>query len=161
MSCGEVSDAQDLRVTLKSDVFAFAVTMWEMATRMHPWHGLGVMVVCAFPDGVWWLCAVFAGIINGQCMRSKPLHPHALARLHALAGSSARALLPNSHTHTHTNTHSHTHARARLHANKLLAQVATKVVAQNARLPIAPVEQVRQQMVASRRAFNYSNFVQG
>ena len=60
MSCGEVSDAQDLRVTLKSDVFAFAVTMWEMASRMHPWHGLGVMAVCAFPDGVWWLCAVFA-----------------------------------------------------------------------------------------------------
>ena len=45
MSCGEVSDAQDVRVTLKSDVFAFAVTMWEMATRMHPWHGLGILAV--------------------------------------------------------------------------------------------------------------------
>jgi serine/threonine protein kinase len=40
---------QDLRVTLKSDVFSFAITMWEMASRMHPWHGLGVMAVCAFP----------------------------------------------------------------------------------------------------------------
>jgi hypothetical protein len=46
--CGKASDAQDLRVTLKSDVFAFAVTMWEMATRMHPWHGLGILAVrCA------------------------------------------------------------------------------------------------------------------
>jgi hypothetical protein len=49
VSSGKVSDAQDLRVTLKSDVFAFAVTMWEMASRMHPWHGLGVMAVCAMP----------------------------------------------------------------------------------------------------------------
>ncbi len=46
-------------------------------------------------------------------------------------------------------------------AYTLLAQVATKVVAQNARLPIAPVEQVRQHMVANRRAIPYSNFVQG
>jgi serine/threonine protein kinase len=57
----EASDAQDVRVTIKSDVFAFAVFMWEMATRMHPWHGLGLIGVCAVPlwpgpDGGW-VCA--------------------------------------------------------------------------------------------------------
>ena len=38
-------------MTIKSDVFAFAVFMWEMATRMHPWHGLGLIAVCAVPLG--------------------------------------------------------------------------------------------------------------
>ena len=56
-------------------------------------------------------------------------------------------------------THPHKHILT--HAYTLLAQVATKVVAQNARLAVAPVEQVRQHMVAGRRAFNYSHFVQG
>jgi hypothetical protein len=50
-------------VTIKSDVFAFAVFMWEMATRMNPWHGLGLIGVCAVPLGPapatlpcgWWL----------------------------------------------------------------------------------------------------------
>ncbi len=78
-------------------------------------------------------------------MRSKPLHPHALERLRALAGTYARVLLPST----------------RLHPDTFPAQVATKVVAQNARLPIAPVEQVHQRMVASRRAFPHSHFVQG
>ena len=55
----------------------------------------------------------------------------------------------------------HTHKHILTHAYKLLAQVATKVVVQNARLPIAPVEQVRQRMVSSLQAFPYSHFVQG
>ncbi len=45
--------------------------------------------------------------------------------------------------------------------NTFPAQVATKVVVQNARLPIAPVEQVHHRMVASLQAFPYSHFVQG
>jgi hypothetical protein len=49
MGCGEAV-GQDVRVTLKSDVFAFGVTLWEMATRMHPWHGLGVMAVFRPPN---------------------------------------------------------------------------------------------------------------
>jgi hypothetical protein len=136
-------------VTLKSDVFAFAVTMWEMASRMHPWHGLGVMAVCAFPDGVWWLCAVFAEKINGLCAPSRCIR----TRLPACISLQGRphALCCQTRTHKHILTRAYT----------LLAQVATKVVVQNARLPVAPVEQVRRRMVAGHRALRYSNFVQG
>ena len=38
-------DVQDTRVTLKSDTFSFGVLMWEMATRMLPWQGLGLLAV--------------------------------------------------------------------------------------------------------------------
>ena len=38
-------DLQDIRVTLKSDTFSFGVLMWEMATRMLPWQGLGLLAV--------------------------------------------------------------------------------------------------------------------
>jgi hypothetical protein len=72
-------------VTLKSDVFAFAITLWEMATRMHPWHGLGVMAVCAIP-----LAKRCRRVASGGCV----LYPLKALVEHALqAAASARACL--------------------------------------------------------------------
>jgi hypothetical protein len=140
-----VSDAQDVRVTLKSDVFAFAVTMWEMATRMHPWHGLGVLAVrCAAQTKAGLRCssdtnAMFpVESIAGLCA----------SRSTALCGTTPRKLSVRTrtatYTHSHTRLHTHTHTPLTLTLTcKLLEQVATKVVTQNARLPVALVEQVR------------------
>ncbi len=35
----------DERITLKSDVYSFAIMMWEVATRMHPWHKMSALAV--------------------------------------------------------------------------------------------------------------------
>jgi hypothetical protein len=99
--CGEASDAQDVRVTIKSDVFAFAVFMWEMATRMHPWHGLGLIGVCAVPLGPapatlpydnGWVCAQF------QTRRTRRVRAHARAR--CLAQVVAKVVTQNARLST-------------------------------------------------------------
>ena len=41
------------RITSKADCYGFAVLMWETATRLYPWHGLGLLHVRVA------LCAVF------------------------------------------------------------------------------------------------------
>jgi hypothetical protein len=33
------------RITSKADCYGFAVLMWETATRLYPWHGLGLLHV--------------------------------------------------------------------------------------------------------------------
>jgi serine/threonine protein kinase len=97
----EAPDAQDVRVTIKSDVFAFAVFMWEMATRMHPWHGLGLIGVCAVP--LWpgpatlpsdddWVCAQF------QTRRTRRVRAHARAR--CLAQVVAKVVTQNARLST-------------------------------------------------------------
>ncbi len=35
----------DERITPKSDVYSFAIMMWEVATRMHPWHKMSALAV--------------------------------------------------------------------------------------------------------------------
>jgi hypothetical protein len=78
-------------VTIKSDVFAFAVFMWEMATRMNPWHGLGLIGVCAGPLGpgpathpsdCGWVCALL------QTRRTRRVRAH--TRLHVALRRSLR-----------------------------------------------------------------------
>ncbi len=64
---------QDTRVTLKSDSFAFGVLMWEMATRMLPWHGLGMLAVRRVPLARW-LPAVACRL--HAAMRRGPVQPY-------------------------------------------------------------------------------------
>ena len=133
-------------MTLKSDVFAFAVFMWEMATRMHPWHGLGILAVrCAAQTKAGLRCPS-----DYQCYVFRGKHRWTMRRSTALCGTTPRKLSLRTrtatYTHSHTRLHPHTHthtAHTHTHACKLLGQVATKVVTQNARLPVALVEQVR------------------
>ena len=33
------------RITTKADCYGFAVLMWELATRLYPWLGLGLLHV--------------------------------------------------------------------------------------------------------------------
>ena len=111
MSCGEVSDAQDVRVTLKSDVFAFAVTMWEMATRMHPWHGLGILAVrfTAHPGRPRCPSDTNAGV-SGETS-----HDYAQAVASALCGPKLRE---NRYLLTCTATYTHAYARLHTHTHR-------------------------------------------
>jgi hypothetical protein len=83
------------------------------------------------------------------CFLWKTSLDYAQAVASALCGTKLREaeyLCTRSATYTHARTHAHTHTahtHTLTHACKLLAQVATKVVTQNARLPLALVEQVR------------------
>ncbi len=159
---GKASDAQDLRVTLKSDVFAFAVTMWEMASRMHPWHGLGVMAVCAVPPAP--ICPRMA---CGGCVRYllkidvtmtyKPLHPHAPALSHALGGSSASALLPNTHTHTHK----HSLTDKPLTLTRFLRRLRRRSSCRTRGFRMRPSNRCVNAWLPVSRLFHYSHFVQG
>ncbi len=78
-------------------------------------------------DGLWWLRAISVETIGGLCTPSRCI----------------RTGLPAC-----IDLQGHTHAFFCLtHPDKLLAQLALKVVGQNARLPVPPVEQVRQRII--------------
>ena len=40
-----VTPQESARVTTKADCYGFAVLMWELATRLYPWLGLGLLHV--------------------------------------------------------------------------------------------------------------------
>ena len=45
MLCTALWRQESERITTKADCYGFAVLMWELATRLYPWLGLGLLHV--------------------------------------------------------------------------------------------------------------------